>query len=448
MTRINFPPDFAWGTATASYQIEGAWDEDGKGESIWDRFTHTPGNILNGDSGDIACDHYHRYPQDIALMKKLGLKAYRFSLSWPRIYPDGSRKANRAGLDFYGRLVDELLANDIEPYITLYHWDLPQALQDKGGWANREIVDHFSSYAGTAVEALGDRVNKWMIFNEPAVFIFLGYLAGVHPPNLRDGALAMKASHIANLAQAEAFRRMKRVRPTATVGTALSMSAAYPATDSAEDVTAADRYHALNNVWFLEPLLKGRYPEPFLQPLDLERIGVQPGDMEAVRADLDFIGINLYFRALVKGDPGDIQRGLRQIHVENARRDEFGWEFYPEALYTMIKRIAAEYVGKPIYVTENGCSYSDGPGEDGQVNDQRRVEYYAGFLSQVARAMKEGADVRGYFAWSLMDNFEWVYGYRHRFGLIHTDYETQKRTIKRSGHWYRDVIKRGGYLLH
>ncbi|MEX2236864.1 MAG: GH1 family beta-glucosidase [Dehalococcoidia bacterium] len=445
MPRVSFPPDFIWGAATASYQIEGAWDEDGKGESIWDRYSHTPGNVRDNDTGDVACEHYHRYRDDVALMKEMGLDAYRFSIGWPRILPSGKGQVNAAGLDFYRRLVDELLENDIEPWVTLYHWDLPQAIQDEGGWANREIVEHFAEYARVVTEALGDRVKRWMIFNEPAVFTFLGYITGNHPPGIRDGATGMRASHIANLAQAEALRRMKATGKAEHVGTALSMGAGYPASDDPKDIAATDRYHALNNIWFLEPALNGRYPEPFVEPINLERIGVQPRDMEKVRADFDFIGINLYFRAIIEHFEGDIQRGLRQVQVKDARRDEFGWEFYPEALYTMIKRIAAEYPGKPIYVTENGTSYSDGPDENGEVNDDRRVEYYAGFIEQVNRALKEGAPVKGYFAWSLMDNFEWNFGYSQRFGLVHTDYETQKRTIKKSGYWYRDLIKNNGF---
>lgn len=445
MPRVNFPPDFLWGTATASYQIEGAWDEDGKGESIWDRFSHAEGNVRNGDTGDVACDHYHRYKEDVALMKELGLRGYRFSIGWPRIFPSGKGAVNSKGLDFYNRLVDELLAANIEPLITLYHWDLPMALQDQGGWANREIVEHFSHYAGTMAEALGDRVKHWVIFNEPAVFTLAAYIAGIHPPGLRDGALGMRASHIANLAQAEAFRVMKATGKASNVGTTLSMSSAYPASDGEEDRAAAERFHALTNVWFLEPLLKGTYPQPFVRPLDPARIGVLDGDMEKVRADLDFIGINLYTRAVVAHDEGEIQRGLREVRVQDAERTEMGWEVYPESLYSMIKRIAADYPGKPIYVTENGCSYSDAPDANGVVDDGRRIDYYRGYIGGVARAMTEGAPVKGYFAWTLMDNFEWTFGYSQRFGLVYVDHATQQRTIKNSSLWYRDLIADNGF---
>jgi beta-glucosidase len=445
MPRVTFPSDFLWGTATASYQIEGAWDEDGKGESIWDRFSHTEGNVRNGDTGDIACDHYHRYKDDVALMKELGMRAYRFSVSWPRIFPTGRGRVNPKGIDFYNRLVDELLAANIEPLVTLYHWDLPVALQDEGGWANRAMVEAFSQYAGTMAEALGDRVKHWVIFNEPAVFVLAAYIAGIHPPGLRDGALGMRASHIANLAQAAAFRVMKATGRANNVGTTLSMSSAFPASNSEQDRSAAERYHALTNVWFLEPLLKGTYPEPFLKPVDPGRIGVENGDMEKVRADLDFIGINLYTRAVVAHDEGEIQRGLREVRVQDAPRTEMGWEVYPDSLYAMIKRIADDYPGKPIYVTENGCSYGDAPDEKGVVDDQRRIDYYRGYIGGVARAMAEGAPVKSYFAWTLMDNFEWTFGYSQRFGLVYVDHATQQRTIKNSGYWFRDLIANNGF---
>src|SRR5438093_308426 len=262
--RVKFPPDFSWGTATASYQVEGAWDEDGKGESIWDRFSHEPGRIMNGDTGDVACDQYHRYKEDVALMKELGLRGYRFSISWPRIFPEGKGKMNQAGLDYYNRLVDELLANGIRPFPTLYHWDLPQALQDEGGWANRDIIGHFTTYAETCIKSLGDRVEHWMVFNEPWVFTFLGYIAGIHAPGLRDRPAGMLAMHIANLAQASATRAMRAVGTAEAIGTAFSMTAAYPYTESEEDRAAAERQHAFSNDWFLRPLMAGVYPRAYV----------------------------------------------------------------------------------------------------------------------------------------------------------------------------------------
>jgi beta-glucosidase len=442
MKTARFPADFSWGTATASYQVEGAWNEDGKGESIWDRFSHTEGKITTGDTGDVACDQYHRYKEDVALMKQLGLRGYRFSISWPRIFPDGKGAVNQKGLDYYNRLVDELLANGIRPFPTLYHWDLPQALQDEGGWANREIVGHFTKYAETCINALGDRVKHWMVFNEPWVFSFLGYAVGFHAPGIRDREQGMRAMHNVNLAQASALRAMRAVGTAEALGTAFSMSASYPYSDSAEDKAAADRHHGFNNDWFLRPLLKGEYPTAYVdQEAALAASDIRSGDMEAVRADVDFIGINLYARTIVANNPDEKYLGIRQVPGPG-RRTHFGWEVWPAALYTAIMRTHRDY-GKPIYITENGCSVDDKV-EGGAVHDPDRIDFYNGYIGQVARAMEEGADVRGYYAWTLIDNFEWTFGMSQRFGLIHVDFDNaQKRTIKDSGHWYRDLIAKG-----
>src|SRR5438876_2489045 len=298
--RVKFPPDFSWGTATASYQVEGAWKEGGKGESISDRFSHEPGRVMNGDTGDVACDQYHRYKEDVALMKELGLRGYRFSISWPRVFPEGKGKLNQAGLDYYNRLVDELLANGIRPFPTLYHWDLPQALQDEGGWANREIVGQFTNYAETCIGALGDRVKHWMVFNEPWVFTFLGYAIGYHAPGIRDREMGMRAMHIVNLAQTSAVKAMRALGTADAIGTAFSMSSTYPYSESPEDKAAADRYHGFYNDWFLRPLMKSEYPPTYVdQEKALKEADVRPGDMEACKAPLDFIGINLYTRQIV-----------------------------------------------------------------------------------------------------------------------------------------------------
>jgi len=444
MPKVSFPADFVWGCATSSYQIEGAWDEDGKGESIWDRFSHEPDRIRDGSSGDVACDHYHRYKEDVALMKELGLDSYRFSISWPRIFPTGKGELNQKGLDFCSRLVDELLAAGITPFPTLYHWDLPVALQDDGGWANRDIVQHFAEYARTMADHLGDRVKNWLIFNEPWVFTIIGYLGGYHPPALRDPPLALRTTHIVNLAQAEAARAMRSTGKVEGLGTAYSMGGAYPASDSEEDRAAAERGFRFNNLWFLEPALRGRYPDAYVGGLDPERLGVQPGDMEALRVDFDYIGINLYSRQVVAHAPQDRNLGLRPVRVEGAERTDFDWEVYPEAIHDVIMRIWSDY-RLPIYVTENGCSYGDGPDQRGVVNDERRSGFLQRYIAQVARAIEEGADVRGYYHWSSMDNFEWVEGFRQRFGLIWVDFETQRRIIKESGRWYRDVIANNGY---
>jgi len=441
MKTTTFPAGFTWGTATASYQVEGAWNEDGKGESIWDRFSHTEGKILNGDTGDVACDQYHRYKEDVALMKELGLTGYRFSIGWPRVFPDGRGAVNQKGLDYYSRLVDELLANGIQPFPTLYHWDLPQALQDQGGWANRDIIEAFATYAETCVGALGDRVKHWMVMNEPWVFTFLGYVFGIHAPGLRDSAAGMRATHITNLAHARAIRAMRATGLPQTIGTAYSMTSTYPETGSAEDRAAAERHHAFANDWFLRPVMKGAYPHAYVdQEAALAKMDVRPGDMEACVAPLDFIGINLYQRTIVAAAANDKNLGGRTIMGPGPRTD-FNWEVWPAALYQMIMRVHRDYPGVPLYVTENGCSYGDGPDASGRVHDDRRIKFLDGFIGQTARAIDEGADVRGYYCWTLIDNFEWAMGTSQRFGIVHVDFDTQKRTVKDSGYWMRDLIK-------
>lgn len=443
MKKVQFPAGFVWGTATASYQVEGAWQEDGKGESIWDRFAHTEGRIIDGSTGDVACDQYHRYPEDIAIMKELGLTGYRFSISWPRVFPDGKGALNQKGVDYYSRLVDALLEAGITPFPTLYHWDLPQALQDDGGWANREIIGNFTRYAETMTNALGDRVKNWMIFNEPWVFTFLGYLYGVHAPALRDADACMKATHIVNLAQSSALKAMRATGKPDAIGTAFSMSPAYPASDSEEDRAAAERQHGFSNDWFLRPMYHGEYPKAYVdQDKVLARMDIRPGDMEAMRDAFDFIGINLYQRAIIANAPQDRNVGTRGVPGEGPRTD-FNWEVWPAALYQMITRVTKDYGRPPIYVTENGCSFGDRPGADGRVHDDKRTEFLRGYIGQAARAMDEGADLRGYYCWTLIDNFEWATGYTQRFGIVDVDHDTQKRTIKDSGYWMRDLIKAG-----
>ncbi len=444
MKTVKFPQNFSWGTATASYQVEGAWDEDGKGESIWDRFAHTPGKVMNGDTGDVACDQYHRFKEDVALMKELNQRGYRFSISWSRIFPDATGKVNQAGIDYYSRLVDELLANGITPFPTLYHWDLPQWLQDQGGWGNRAIIEQFAIYARTCIDALGDRVKRWMIFNEPFIFTFMAYLSGMAAPGIRDSGLALRSSHIVNLAHAAAARAMRENGSADAIGTAFSMSASYPASDSAEDRAAAERHHAWNNDWFLRPIMMGAYPHAYLdQDRAMERMEIQPGDLEAMKEPLDFIGINLYSRTICADMPGGKNVGFQQVPGPGPRTD-YNWEVWPAAIYQMIMRVTKDYGRPPIYITENGCSDKTRPGADGRVHDEMRTNFYNGYIGQVGRALDEGADVRGYYAWSLIDNFEWASGYSQRFGIIDCDVENGgKRTIKDSGYWYRDLIAKG-----
>ena len=445
---ISFPKNFWWGTATAAYQVEGAWNEDGKGESIWDRFSHTPGKIKNGDTGDVSCDHYHRYRQDIDIVRSLQMNSYRFSIAWTRIQATGSGRPNPKGLDFYSRLVDTLLESKIRPFATLYHWDLPQALEDAGGWPNRDTAQRFADYADIMMSALGDRVPAWTIFNEPSVFTTLGYLFGTNAPGRSDLDAYLRATHVVNLAQGLAFRVMKGVRPRAMVGTAFSMSPMQPVTKSRADQEAAERAHKAQNVWFLEPALKGKYPDAFVG-VTPEMLGVKPGDMEKVRAPLDFIGINNYFRMLVSASRA---RGLNlnplrkifpvevQVGGNTGPKTEMGWEIYPHGLYDIVMRITRDY-NRPIEITENGCACGDPLDKSGVDNDTRRIAFYRSYLQELAMAIKAGADMRGYHAWSLLDNFEWAEGYSKRFGLVYVDFKTQQRTVKASGHWYAKIAE-------
>jgi beta-glucosidase len=450
MARIRFPEGFRWGTATASYQIEGAWQEDGKGESIWDRFAHSEGRIATGDTGDVACDSYHRFREDVALMREMNLNSYRFSIAWPRVQPAGRGAVNAKGLDYYGALVDALLEAGIRPFPTLYHWDLPQALEEEGGWPERDTAGRFADYAEILMRALGDRVDSWMIFNEPSIFTVMGYLVGIHAPGRRDREAFLRATHTVNLAQAEAFRAMRAARGDAVIGTAFNMSPCEPAGDSEADAAAAERWHAFVNCWYLETALRGRYPDAFLGGAPLEAMGVRDGDMERVRAPLDFLGINLYTRTIVAHRPGD-PYGLDALPTgplggDQGPRTDFGWEVWPDALHAMLMRVTRDYDRPVLEVTENGCSYADGPGSDGVVRDARRIEFYRGYLGAVARAIEEGADVRGYHAWTLLDNFEWSEGFRQRFGLAWVDFESPERTriLKDSGRWYGQVADANG----
>ena len=446
---VSFPKNFWWGTATAAYQVEGAWNEDGKGESIWDRFAHTPGKIKNGDTGDVACDHYHRYHQDVEIMRGLQVNSYRFSIAWTRIQATGSGRPNPKGLDFYSRLVDTLMEAEIRPFATLYHWDLPQALEDAGGWPNRDTAKRFADYADLVMSALGDRVQSWTIFNEPSVFTTLGYLLGTNAPGRSDLDAYLRATHVVNLAQGMAFRVMKGVRPRAMVGTAFSLSPMQPATKSHADQEAAERAHRAQNVWFLEPALKGKYPDAFVG-VTPEMLGVKPGDMENVRAPFDFIGINNYFRMLVSASRS---RGVNlnplgkifpvevQVGGNTGPKTEMGWEIYPRGLYEIVMRITKDYNRPAIEITENGCACGEPRDKTGGYNDTRRIAYHRSYLQELANAIKAGADVRGYHAWSLLDNFEWAEGYSKRFGLLYVDYKTQQRTVKSSGHWYAKVAE-------
>ncbi len=441
-----FPPTFVWGAATSAYQIEGAWDEDGKGESIWDRFSHTPGKIANGDTGDIACDHYHRWREDLALMRDLGLRAYRFSISWPRILPSGRGRVNPRGLGFYSRLVDGLLEAGIQPYVTLYHWDLPQALQDVGGWPARGTAEAFAEYADVVSRHLGDRVRHWMTLNEPFVSAFIGYLDGRHAPGHTDLDEALAAAHHLLLAHGLAVPILRRNVPGAEVGIALNLTTAMPASQSHADVAAARVRDGMINRWFLDPIAGRCYPSDMVAHFGRPMPFVHEGDLETIAAPLDFLGVNYYARAIVRSDAVAESENEPQTVFPSAEHTDLGWEVWPEGLYQMLVRLHRDYEFPALYVTENGAAYRDEISADGRVDDPKRIAYLRRHILAVARAMAEGVPVRGYFVWSLMDNFEWAHGYGPRFGIVYVDYATQRRIPKASAFWYRNVIQSNGLV--
>ena len=441
---LQFPKDFVWGAATASYQIEGAWNEDEKGESIWDRFSHTPGKVQDGDTGDMACDHYHRWEDDLKMIKQLGLKAYRFSTAWPRVLPSGTGTVSEAGLDFYSKLVDGLLKLDIEPYITLYHWDLPQKLQDKGGWPARDIVDAFVEYADLVSRVLGDRVKNWITFNEPWVSAFVGYYYGAHAPGHKSQHEALSAAHHLLLAHGNAVPVIRRNSPDSNVGITLNLTPQVPASPSVADRTAANWVDGHINRWFLDPLVGRGYPQDMVNDYGDEMAFVQPGDLEVASVPVDFIGINYYHRNVVRSEKvSEADNAPRTVFSGDVT--EMGWEVHPESLYKMLGRLYFDYDFPAIYITENGAAYVDEVSADGEVHDPKRVTYYVRHLEQVHRAIEAGIPMKGYFAWSLMDNFEWAYGYSKRFGLVYVDYQTQQRIMKDSEKWYQAMIEKNGF---
>jgi beta-glucosidase len=433
-TKHTFPPTFAWGAAGAAYQIEGAATEDGRGESVWDRFCATAGKVRNGDSGEVACDFYHRYREDIALMRELGLKAFRFSISWPRIVPDGDGRVNPAGLDFYDRVVDELLAAGIEPFVTLYHWDLPQALEDQGGWPRRETVDAFAGYVEPVVERLGDRVRHWITHNEPRVTAWLGYGWGMHAPGRASERDALAAAHHVLLSHGRAVEILRREAPSAEVGITLDLFPVYPASSAAPDVEAASRFDGFHNRWFLDPIFRGKYPGDMVEHFAESVPAVHDGDFELIRAPLDFLGVN-YVVAAANGNGGH-----EIVHHPESVYTDMGWEVSPQGLFDLLVSIERDYGPKAVYVTENGAAFGDVRTHDGTVEDPERREYLEEHVGAIERAVAAGVPVAGYFVWSFLDNFEWAYGYSKRFGIVYVDYPTLERIPKSSFYWYRDFI--------
>ena len=432
----SFPADFVWGAATASYQIEGASNEDGRGESVWDRFCATPGKVRGGDTGDVACDFYHRYRDDVRLMKELGLDAFRFSIAWPRVVPAGRGAVNQAGLDFYDRLVDELLANEIEPFATLFHWDSPQALESEGGWSERATAEAFVEYAEAVADRLGDRVRHWITHNEPWVYAWVGHAWGEHAPGRTSEADAIAVAHHLLLSHGWAVEAIRRVSPEARVGITLNLAQIYPATDSPEDEAAAYRRDGEDNRWFLDPIFRGSYPADLLDRNELVAPHVRDGDLEAISAPLDFLGVNNYSRFIVAAGAN----GPQVVGNPDAQHTDMGWEVYPDGLHDVLVRVARDYEPAAIYVTENGAAFPDVRVHDGAVHDVERTAYLESYIGAVERAVVAGAPVKGYFVWSLLDNFEWAFGYSKRFGLVYIDFPTLERVPKDSFYWYRDLL--------
>lgn len=438
MKRNDFPQDFVWGTATAAYQIEGAASEDGRSPSIWDTFSHTPGRVKGGDTGDVACDHYHRYPQDTKLMKGLGIGAYRFSVSWPRVLPGGRGDVNEKGLEFYDRLVDGLLEANITPWVTLYHWDLPQTLQDEGGWGNRDTAQAFVDYADVVSRRLGDRVKHWITHNEPWVVAFLGHQWGVHAPGLRDPALALRVSHHLLLSHGLAVPVLRRNVPDSRVGITLNLAPAHPASPSPEDIAATRLQDGFQNRWFLDPLYGFDYPVDMLEAYGSLAPDIREGDLDTIAVHTDFLGINYYSRAVVRHEPSASPLPIAPVRLE-AERTFFDWEVYPDGLREIIVRVGREYRPGAIYITENGATYEDEL-DRGEVRDTDRQSYLERHFAKGLEAVREGAPLKGYFLWSLLDNFEWAEGYEKRFGITYVDFDTQQRTLKGSGRWYSDFL--------
>jgi beta-glucosidase len=461
----SFPDGFLWGTATASYQIEGAVQEDGRGPSIWDTFSHTPGKTYEGETGDVACDHYHRMTEDVVLMAALGLRAYRFSIAWPRIVPSGAGEVNQAGLDFYSRLVDALLENDIAPVATLYHWDLPQPLQDEGGWTVRETAERFAEYAAVVGEELGDRIPTFTTLNEPWCAAYLGYSSGVHAPGIKDNAASLAAVHHLNLAHGLGTAALRSVLPaSAQVSVTLNLANPRPASDSEADGAATRHVDGIANRIFLEPMLRGSYPDDVLDELKhiTDFSFIRDGDAALAHGPVDFLGINYYSPARIAAPTPELveQMGGQWVNdpsgsdvpspypgtdralamPQDGPYTAMHWRIEPASLTELLERVHRDYPRVPIMITENGAAFDDEVAADGSVHDQDRIAYLRGHIGAVHTAIERGVDVRGYFLWSLMDNFEWAYGFSKRFGIVRVDYPTGTRTVKDSARWYRDVI--------
>ncbi|MFE5118745.1 GH1 family beta-glucosidase [Streptomyces sp. NPDC056669] len=434
------PHDFLWGTATSAYQIEGAVAEDGRSPSIWDTFSHTPGRVAGDDHGDVACDHYHRWRADIGLMKRLGTNAYRLSIAWPRVVPGGDGPVNAKGLAFYDELIDGLLEAGITPSVTLYHWDLPQVLQDRGGWPVRDTAEHFAAYASVVADRLGDRVHHWTTLNEPLCSAWIGHLEGVMAPGLTDLTAAVRASYHLLLGHGLAAQAIRAAAPGAELGIVNNLNTVEAAGDRPEDLAAARRMDGHTNRWWLDPVHGRGFPADMREVYGVE-LPERPGDLETIAAPLDWLGLNYYFPATVTDDPTGPAPHARAVRRPDVPRTGMDWEIDATGIETLLLRLTNDYGARKLYVTENGCAYPDVVRPDGTIDDPERQDYLVQHLAACASAARKGAPLAGYFAWSLLDNFEWAYGYDKRFGLVHVDYPTQTRTIKGSGHRYAEIIR-------
>lgn len=440
MAIIQFPKDFKWGSATAAYQIEGATDVDGRGPSIWDTFAKTPGKVRNGDNGDVACGSYYKYGEDVELLEDLGADIYRFSVSWPRIFPEGTGKVNQKGVDYYHRLIDALLEKGIEPMLTLYHWDLPQALQDKGGWGNRDTIQAFVDYASFMYQEFNGKVKYWITLNEPWCISFLSNFIGEHAPGKQDLQLALQISHHLMIAHGAAVKKFRELNIKGQIGYAPNTTWLEPYSNRQEDIDACRREIGIYIDWFMDPVFKGEYPQFLLDWFKQGgyRIEIQEGDLETIHQPIDFLGINYYTGHIAKYKEG---QGLfyHDMVEYGYDRTDIGWPIYPDGLYNVLLTIKDKYGDIPIYITENGACYNDEP-ENGEVKDQRRIDYLKQHLIALDRSMKSGVNVKGYLVWSLLDNFEWAYGYTMRFGIVHVNYRTLERTKKDSFYWMKQTI--------
>ena len=441
IARADFPADFVWGCSTSSFQIEGATAVDGRTPSIWDQFCLQPGSIRDGSDASIACDHYHRWPEDLDLAQQFGMNAYRFSIAWPRIFPDASGKPNQAGLDFYSRLVDGMLERGLQPWATLYHWDLPQYLQEQGGWENRATVDAYLSYADVVTRHLGDRIKHWITHNEPWCTAMHGNWDGMHAPGNKDFKVALQVCHHVMLSHGLAVPLIRANVPKAQVGIALSLHPLRAASELESDQIAMHRHDGLRNRWFLDPLFGRGYPADVMAHCAAYLPQLEAGDLAVMAAPLDFLGVNYYFPETIAAAPESPPLHTKLKEVAGRERTGFGWEVAPDGMLELLQRIAREYPAIPIYLTENGSSYDDHVEDDGSVQDTARRDYFIRHLGALQQARQQGVDVRGYFAWSLMDNFEWAEGYLRRFGMVYIDFATQQRTVKQSGHWFSDFLR-------